>query len=265
LLATYYAAKDESARRAARDELIDGLVLMIDNEFEYFANRTLSTRAFTNTTLDATAAGLGLSASIVQHSPTAQLLSALGAGVLGLRLSIDKEFFFEQSTPILVAQMKKDRATAYGPIRTGEASSTIEYTLGMAIRDLGAYYQAGTLVHAFGQVLEKVQSSEAMPTKEEPRIAVTQVEAQEQTVRIQFTNATLKGRNVNIRVVGFDAADGGGAKEVLRRDSAPRVGEDGTAEVTLNLTEHQVTSAPVHVARLVITAPTSSPLTYLWQ
>lgn len=264
LVASYYGCGDEARRCAIRNEIIAGIVLLIDNEFEYFATRTLSTRAFTNTTLDGTAAGLGLAATVVQHSQTSAVLSAIGAGVLGIKLSIDKEFFFEQSTPILVAQMNKDRQTSFEAMRNKLRSSSVEYPLAAAVRDLGSYYEAGTLTHAFAEVLHRVSESGAAATGDVPRLTVEQKAEDPQKILVRFTNKDLVGRNVNVTVVGYTKENGDAKDVVVRHSFAPLVGADGEAVVDVDFVALQGAAEKAVVKQAVLTAPTSSQLVYVW-
>ncbi|MFT4843254.1 MAG: hypothetical protein ACJA0V_002786 [Planctomycetota bacterium] len=260
LLKSYYkSGTAEADRQQVRNMLVSALVLQIDNEFEYFATRTLSTRAFTNTSLDTAAAGLAIASTIVGHTETAKLLSGIGAGVLGLRLSIDKEFFYEQSTPILIAQMQADRDEAYETIATGVAASTTDYPLTAAVRDMGKYYQAGTLFNAFAQLAKQVNKGSLTATSNPlPRLTVQDLSAAAvKKIKITFTNKDLPSRSINVSIIGYDAADGKTTN--FHKTLVLTTGADGTATQEVMLVPDNVTNP---VKRVDVAAPTSTPLIF---
>ncbi|MGK0157866.1 MAG: hypothetical protein ACI9SE_004849 [Neolewinella sp.] len=260
LLKSYYkSGTAEADRQQVRNMLVSALVLQIDNEFEYFATRTLSTRAFTNTSLDTAAAGLAIASTIVGHTETAKLLSGIGAGVLGLRLSIDKEFFYEQSTPILIAQMQADRDEAYETIATGVAASTTDYPLTAAVRDMGKYYQAGTLFNAFAQLAKQVNKGSLTATSNPlPRLTVQDLSAAAvKKIKITFTNKDLPSRSINVSIIGYDAADGKTTN--FHKTLVLTTGADGTATQEVMLVPDNGTNP---VKRVDVAAPTSTPLIF---
>lgn len=264
LVDTYYSSTTEEKKKAARNELIAGLALLVDNEYEYFTSRMLSTRAFTNTALDTTAAGLALSATVVTSAGTAQLLSAIGAGVLGLRLSIDKEFFYEQSSPILVAQMNLDRAAAYATLKSGLDAPTTSYPLAVAAKDLSTYYQVGTLANAFAEMSKRVGANSTESLVAIPRLTVKVSDpGPPKEIEVTFTNKELAGRNVNVHLVGYSTTDGAPQNVVFRKTLVLLVGTDGAASARTRLaTPGAAAGAAPVVLRVDLTAPTSTSLIY---
>ncbi len=261
LMTVYYESSDEVEKRASRDRIINGLTLLIDNEYEYFATRMLSVRAFTNTGLDTTAAGLSIAATLVPHTATSSLLSGLSAGVLGVRLSVDKEFFYEQSSPILVAQMNQDRETAYRSLSTGLSQDTTKYPLARAARDLGSYYQAGTLVNAFAQLSQRVSGSSTAPgLAAVPRLAVTRSEENDKLAfEVEFHNAALVGRDINIQAVAYGAASGGRPAPILEnRMVGVKLDAEGKGTAAFEIAP----AGGVTVERVEFTAPTSTAYVY---
>lgn len=263
LVQQYNRAKtsDEAARRRARNQVIDGLILLIDNEYEYFATRMLGMRAGINTTLDTTAAGLALAATIVDHGDTSDLLSGIGAGMLGLRTTIDKEFYYDQSTPILFAQMNKDRERQFEKIQAGVAKDTSQYSMTSAIRDLGMYYQAGTLFNAFAELSKSVNSGPtSASTNAVPRMTakVTGTGAGRE-LEVSFTNKSLQGRTINLRAIGYE--DEAGTKFAWSQLSTVTLGEDGKATAKFSITFAKEGEGKT-ATRIDLTAPTSTPLVF---
>ena len=261
LVNRYYASVDDGEKQSLRNELVAGLTLLIDNEYEYFASRMLGVRAFVNTGLDTASGGLAIASTLVSHVETGKLLAGIGAGLLGLRLSVDKEFFYEQSSPILVAQMEHDRAAAFAKLKEGLSKLPASYPMAVAIRDVGLYYQSGTLVHAFAELSKRVNSGSASPgLNASPRLNVKSIASDE--IEVRFENPAIAGRNLNVDVVGYEDEEGKVFK--FRKTLVGLAGSDGVVTLKFKLPAGAAGSAAAGgtVKRIEVSAPTSTPLVF---
>ncbi len=73
-------------------------------------------------------------------------------GFRGVRKSGGLNFYKEQTISILIAKMDDNRAQVHSAILLKKPRPASEYSLKEAIRDIVAYYNAGTLVRAFSQL-----------------------------------------------------------------------------------------------------------------
>lgn len=87
----------------------------------------------------------------------------------GGRRSSELNFYREQTVPILINKMDDGRAQVYATLLKKKAESVNDYSMKEAIRDIVAYYNAGTLIRAF----TKLQKDAAADAKEsENRVLV---------------------------------------------------------------------------------------------
>jgi hypothetical protein len=140
---TYYAAGPES--KARRDEFVVGRLSLYNLEYIKFVQQFYLSSAQINSIIDITNIGLGLAATLVEPAVTKSILAAIATGLTGTRLSIERNFFQQRTIEVLVTQMNAQRTAALVPIQQGLTRSVEQYPLALAIVDLNAYYEAGTI------------------------------------------------------------------------------------------------------------------------
>ena len=114
-------------------------------EYIKFVQQFYLSNAQINSVLDITNIGIGLAATLVGPAVTKSILAAVATGLTGARLSIERNFFQEKTIQVLVTQMNAQRTAALVPIQRGLTQSVEQYPLALAIVDLNAYYEAGTI------------------------------------------------------------------------------------------------------------------------
>ena len=142
-LKAYYTGGLET--KARRDEFIVGRLTLYNLAYIKFIRQFYLSNAQLNSILDITNIGIGLTATLVEPVVTKSILAAIAAGLTGSRLSIEKNFFQEQTIQVLITQMNAQRTAALVPIQRGLGQSVEEYPLALAIVDLNTYYEAGTI------------------------------------------------------------------------------------------------------------------------
>jgi hypothetical protein len=151
LEAQYYAvtpatsAAPDEERKYLRNEIIARRMYLIDVEYsEYETALTTERQKFGFLTTTA-ATGLGIASTLTTPLRSAQLLSGIGAGVLGARGAYDSEVVLAKTIQIVQGHMRAERANvATTQILPRRTESTITYPLSAALRDLEDYYLAGT-------------------------------------------------------------------------------------------------------------------------
>ena len=139
--------------KGERNQILEDLIYMTDVNYYKFEAELYQGRTVFDTATDLAILGLGGAGSLVTHSGTQAILSAISGGIGGGRVSINKNFFHEKSTQALTAKMKSARKTKLELIRKAMALSVTDYPLSRGLGDLAEYYNAGTIVGALENIV----------------------------------------------------------------------------------------------------------------
>jgi hypothetical protein len=161
--ATPGADANPELARETRNNIVYGLMTQIDVVYGAYYNRLFSSKNGIAVGGDALTLGLSTAATIATHGATKTLLSALGTGFSGLNLSVDKNYFAQQTFPVIGVAMQTRRDKVRAAIVANLAFDTAMYPLMAAKRDLIAYLNAGTLASGL-QELQEETTSKTVPS-----------------------------------------------------------------------------------------------------
>ena len=117
-----------------------------------FIRRFAVEKAQLDTAADVLIIGVNLAGALVGAASTKGILAAISGGTAASRISINKNFFHEQTVPVLITAMNAERKTALIPIFDGIGKTLDEYPFAQALSDLNFYYHAGTFIGALQAV-----------------------------------------------------------------------------------------------------------------
>ena len=145
-------------RKALRDEIVNNRVRAYDIEFSKF-QRALSSDA-NGLSLGGDLSALVLSGlgSATGSAATKAALAAASGGVIGAQGVINKDLYFKQTVPALIAQMEANREKVKLAIFNHLSDSDADYPLSRAESDLEGLNDAGSLPNAVSNITQ--QSSE---------------------------------------------------------------------------------------------------------
>ncbi len=143
---TGYYAKGATQNKTTRNEFISGRLALINLQYNRFVRKFAADKAQIDTVLDMLQLGTDLAITVVGGASTKAALGAASAGITGTRTSVDKNFFYEQTVPVLIAAMNAARKKALLPILKGIDADLTAYPFADAVSDLQDYYMAGTFV-----------------------------------------------------------------------------------------------------------------------
>ena len=141
-----------------RNEIAYGLMGQIDVVYGAYYNQLFSTKNGMAVGGDALTLGLSTAATIASNGATKTILSALGTGFSGLALSVDKNYFAQQTFPVIGVAMQTRRDKVRNAIVGNLSSDVTTYPLLAAKRDLIAYFNAGTLASGLQELQEEAGS-----------------------------------------------------------------------------------------------------------
>ncbi len=152
----------------ARNKIVSVRLALINLNYDDFVSEFAFEKQTMDSAADITELGLNLATTAVGGAGAKTVLGAVSAGVTGSKLAIDKNFFYEKTTTVLVTAMNAGRKTVLVGIIAGLGESATEYPLAQALSDLDAYYFAGTFIGA----LQAIQADAgAKETKADEKLA----------------------------------------------------------------------------------------------
>jgi hypothetical protein len=150
LVDRYYGVnpKDPTAdaqRLYFRNEIIARRMYIIDVEYSEYEESLTNERQKVGFFTTATAAALGIAATLTTPVRSAQIVAGTGAAVLAGRAAYDSEVVVAKTIQIAQGQMRALRDQKATIIQSKIGISPAIYPLSAALHDLEDYYRAGTL------------------------------------------------------------------------------------------------------------------------
>jgi hypothetical protein len=134
-----------------RDMVVTVYLNAIDSRYFEFRTALSSERRELGTGFDFAILGLTTMASVARDS-IVNSLSATASVMTGTRSSIDRNLYFDQTLPGLLAAMETARLRVLTRITQNLGKSDLEYPLETAFADLRAYEMAASLDGAIGEI-----------------------------------------------------------------------------------------------------------------
>src|SRR5215213_31158 len=155
--------------KRVRNDMIDKALAVIDSNYNDYISRLQTRRSTTDFLADVIELGTGAAAGIAKGERPNQILGIALTAFRGGRRSAELNFYKEQTTPILITKMDDNRSKVQAAILSHQSKEVGEYSMNAAIRDIVAYYNAGTLARAFTE-LSKATSDSARVSEEAVRV-----------------------------------------------------------------------------------------------
>lgn len=131
-----------------RDKVISARMVMINLEYLKWLRKVTAEKQFLDTATDILIMSLNIAATAAGGEGTKVVLSAISAGIMGSKTSIDKHYFYEKTVPALIAAMNAQRKAVLARILENMQKGLEEYSFEQALSDIYEYYQAGTFMGA---------------------------------------------------------------------------------------------------------------------
>lgn len=128
-----------------RNNFIDNQVMLFNIRYVEYVKKLGIGKKSLDTTYDVTSLGLSLAGTLVGGVQAKENLAAAASLLTGTKLAVDKNFYFDQALPVLVAGMENRRKEVLVRILPGRQSPLSSYSLAQAQTDLAEYEMAGTL------------------------------------------------------------------------------------------------------------------------
>jgi hypothetical protein len=125
-------------------ECISAMKIVIDRRFEHWIGSFSGWTTGGNTVADVTVIGAGLAGSLA-GGLTSQILNATIAGITGTKKAVQEDVFLTKSVPIIITQMKTDRAKWDAIIQSRLQATQKSGSLVLHLRPLICLYLAKNL------------------------------------------------------------------------------------------------------------------------
>jgi hypothetical protein len=162
-LGKYDAASTLAEKTQARNNIAYGLMTQIEEFYGAYYKKLFGGRNSVAVAGDAVTLGLGAAGAIATNSATQAIFAALNTGLNGLSLSIDKNFYAQQSFQVIGTAMQTRRDKLRKQIMAHLTSDdATKYPLTAAKRDLIEYWNAGTLAYGLQELQEEAGTASAV-------------------------------------------------------------------------------------------------------
>jgi hypothetical protein len=145
----YYSPTDALrgglSRQEYRDKVVALRLIAIEARYQAFIQELRAARTGVGLGADIITLVLGGLGTIIADTTTKTVLAAATATVAGSRVSFDKNLFYDQTLPAIVAQMDAARASQILLIRQAMAKDTSVYPLPDALVDLRELERLGSI------------------------------------------------------------------------------------------------------------------------
>ncbi|MEO6785926.1 MAG: hypothetical protein ABI318_07305 [Chthoniobacteraceae bacterium] len=144
-----------------RNELVQKLMFVCDYHFSQYEAKIVVGKAVRDTVFDQMIFGLTTAASLTTGAPAAiKTLSAVAGGLAFTRTNYEKNFFQNQTMPVLIRKMHAMRKEKANQIAERLTLSTKSYSVYAAIIDLLDYYNRGTVLAAIQAISDDTSLQE---------------------------------------------------------------------------------------------------------
>lgn len=140
------------AKVARRNQVITEMVSIVDQNYRDFETRFWKFGANLGLATDIASLGLNAGAAVSGDTGVQRLLAVLASTMAGSKASYDRNYFTQQTRPVLMAKMRALRDIARLEIETQREQRGLSYSMEQAMVDVQSLYDAGTIPFALQSI-----------------------------------------------------------------------------------------------------------------
>jgi hypothetical protein len=176
-LQKYADATDPAAATRVRNKMVYSLIAEIDYAFGLYESKLFLNQGNFNIGSDFLQLGLAAGSTITNGARAKTILSALLSGVTGTSLSVDKNFFRQQTVQAITSSMEANRDRIKTIILEQLKQDTTTYPFEAARSDLIKYFFAGTLPAGLQQLHQDAATNAQSQQANLNQVQVTNISA----------------------------------------------------------------------------------------
>jgi hypothetical protein len=168
-------ATKQALAKGARNDIAWGLMGLVDDVYNVYAAHLYGGKGAIAVSGDAASLGLTAAAAIARLPSAKTLFGALGTAVTGVNLSVDKNYFAQQTYQVIALAMETRRTSLYTQMSNALSSKdVVQYPLTAVKRDLVLYLYAGSLPGGLQEIQKEAGTASAgTESKSKPAGAFT--------------------------------------------------------------------------------------------
>ena len=155
----YYTEQDSGRQAQLRNELIFTRLRTINEQYDRFTKALNVQINALSLGSDVAIVGLGAAGTLVKSAATKTALAAATTIVAGTTTAVDKDLFYKNTIPAVIAEMDSDRAKVLVTMYTGLKESVSDYPLSAAEDALDDYRRAGSIPSAISKLTTSAENS----------------------------------------------------------------------------------------------------------
>jgi hypothetical protein len=152
-------------KQAYRDEVVFARIRAIDLYYNQFINDISREDKGMNIGTDSAKLILAAGGALYKVSSTQAIFSQTSGVLTGVKLSVDKNAYYDQTLYALISQMQATRQEALVTLYNGLGTGVDSYPLLKALIDVESYYQAGTILGAVTAITKSSGEQKAAADK----------------------------------------------------------------------------------------------------
>ena len=125
-------------------------------------------------------------AASVAGGDTPKILAAIATAIQGTKISVDKNFFQDNSATMIVIKMDQLRAEVYADVQLALVQSYRKYPLEEAMRDVIRYYSAGTMKGALIAIVKDAGAKQQKADQETKELVKTKAQMEIKKKQIEL-------------------------------------------------------------------------------
>lgn len=142
----------DSPSEAARNKFVSSRLVIINIEYIKFIRSLSAEESQIHAATDILVLSLDIASSAFAPRATKTILSAVSSSIGGARLSIDDNFYYKKTVPVLISSMNAERKAVFLKIIEGTSKDLNGYPFEQALADINEYYLAGTIQGALNAI-----------------------------------------------------------------------------------------------------------------
>jgi hypothetical protein len=159
--AAYYTEPDPGRQGQLRNELIFTRLRTINEQYDAFTKALNVQVNALSLGSDIALVSLGAVGTLVKSAATKTALAAATTIVAGTSTAVDKDLFYKNTIPAVIAEMDSDRAKVLVTLYTGLKESVSDYPLSAAEDALDDYRRAGSIPSAISKLTTAAENASA--------------------------------------------------------------------------------------------------------
>jgi hypothetical protein len=136
----------------SRNKFVSSRLVIINIEYLKYIKSLSAEESQIHAATDILILSLDIASTALTPVSTKTVLSALSAAIGGVRLSIDDNFYYQKTVPVLIAAMNAERKSIMLKVIQGMAKNLNGYPFEQALSDVNEYYLAGTIPGALNAI-----------------------------------------------------------------------------------------------------------------